>query len=305
MKKNLTHKELGKYSAMAAAFMSTATTADAAVVYTDVDPDATVVTFDPVFPIDFDGDGNVDVNMRAATWLGSGYIEVQENGNAVMGSAGVYIYPYNLAMNDPVGPAGNFYTSGIMLLNTGSFAGNFLAPNNQGYFGVRFDIGGATHYGWVEVDVVSAGQVDILGFAYEDTPDTEILAGDTGGGGGPVGPGGAAIPTMSEWGLITFALSMMTFGMLAIGRSKRVLADGTTVDAGVAYEFRNPPFSAKHFKKAAGLTLGLIALATTGTLWAYGTIAMVDVLGFSVAAPIFTYLTHLMMRHNEEWQKNK
>ncbi|MDD4734845.1 MAG: PEP-CTERM sorting domain-containing protein [Kiritimatiellae bacterium] len=57
--------------------------------------------------------------------------------------------------------------------------GLWVGPERHGYFGVQFDIAGATHYGWVYLDNTFAGLGggDITEWAYESTPDTGIVAG--------------------------------------------------------------------------------------------------------------------------------
>lgn len=57
--------------------------------------------------------------------------------------------------------------------------GLWLPPDATGYFGVRLEIGGNDHYGWVYLDNSWAGLGggDIYGWAYETTPNTSILAG--------------------------------------------------------------------------------------------------------------------------------
>ena len=48
----------------------------------------------------------------------------------------------------------------------------------DGFVGLRFLIGGETHYGWMEINNysgIAAGQ--LLGWAYETRPDTPIAAG--------------------------------------------------------------------------------------------------------------------------------
>lgn len=306
MKKDLTHKQLakkiGSYSALAAAFMSTANVAHAAAVYTDVNPDA-VITVGNTVSFDIDGDGTNDYDVFASTFFGSSYVAITAAPNPVVGTSLYNVYKLNLL--DPIDGASPLFNQvGFAPLLYSGGQGNYPPGSGPGYVGLSFDIGGNNHFGWMEVEVVTAGQAIVYAHGYNDTPDEVSLAGDPGAAncvpGGPLG-----VPTMSQWGLITFALMMLSFGTIAIGRKKRIMPDGTTVDMGIAHEFRNPPFSAKHFKKATLLTLGLIGLATTGTLLAYGSIALVDVIGFSVASPIFAYLAHLTMKQNEEWKNNK
>lgn len=57
--------------------------------------------------------------------------------------------------------------------------GFWVPPNEAGYFGVQFTIDSSSHYGWVYLDNSwgAAGGGDILGWAYETTPNASINAG--------------------------------------------------------------------------------------------------------------------------------
>jgi len=54
------------------------------------------------------------------------------------------------------------------------------------FLGMRFQINGETHYGWLRLSVQQRGRYTIVatvnGFAYETTPNQSILAGQTSGG---------------------------------------------------------------------------------------------------------------------------
>ena len=59
-----------------------------------------------------------------------------------------------------------------------SQAGNFCGAGDK-YLGVRFDLSGDTHYGWIRVNVAAdCSRITIKDYAYEDAPDTPIKAGD-------------------------------------------------------------------------------------------------------------------------------
>ena len=53
-----------------------------------------------------------------------------------------------------------------------------LAP--QAYLGLRFDIAGATHYGWARLNVPSATSFTLRDYAYNSVPGEGIVAGDMG-----------------------------------------------------------------------------------------------------------------------------
>ena len=72
----------------------------------------------------------------------------------------------------------NVLVSGIL----GTTIGDFQA-NQSGYIGVKFDISGSTHYGWIRVmPSLDGTYCTILDYAYESTPNTGIIAGDFGSG---------------------------------------------------------------------------------------------------------------------------
>ncbi|HMQ07665.1 MAG TPA: IPTL-CTERM sorting domain-containing protein, partial [Saprospiraceae bacterium] len=96
-------------------------------------------------------------------------------------------------------------------------------PINQkrGYIGIAFDIGGNTHYGWIQVEVeqeiqltpgldgspISASScITVLDYAYNSVPNQPIRAGSR----------GDAIPTLSQWGLICLNLLLLVFGLVVI-----------------------------------------------------------------------------------------
>ncbi len=58
------------------------------------------------------------------------------------------------------------------------------ANSGAGYVGFKFQNGNDTHYGWAKITITSnsAGVETLLyGYAYESTPNTAIMVGDTGG----------------------------------------------------------------------------------------------------------------------------
>jgi hypothetical protein len=53
------------------------------------------------------------------------------------------------------------------------------ALSHQAYLGLRFDIAGATHYGWARLNVSSATSFTLMDYAYNSIPNQPILAGQT------------------------------------------------------------------------------------------------------------------------------
>lgn len=52
-------------------------------------------------------------------------------------------------------------------------------PHNNKYFGFRFQLNGNNHYGWIQLNYTAIGNFSILDFAYEQTPNLGIIAGET------------------------------------------------------------------------------------------------------------------------------
>jgi hypothetical protein len=51
----------------------------------------------------------------------------------------------------------------------------------KGYVGVKFNIGGQTHYGWIRLTVAGFSSATITGYAYETVPNKSISTGATSG----------------------------------------------------------------------------------------------------------------------------
>ena len=212
-KKNTLESRLKKYTALAGG-ITVAVAGTGQVIYTDINPDSVNVGHLDVTLIDFDGDGNDDFTLvtiiQSATGTfpyGSGVVSYGVNTDAAVGVAGTGANSGWMATNTTsaapmnnvtpsaaIGGAGAFRTgtgtlgfvqgvtygvpfSGYNTTNTG---GNFLNATDA-YIGVKFDIAGAAHYGWVRVDLSADGTtLTVKDYAYEATAGTAINAGDVG-----------------------------------------------------------------------------------------------------------------------------
>jgi hypothetical protein len=197
MKKNLltTNKRLLAYSAMAAALVTNSDQVMADIVYVDI-PDATLELGD-FGTLDLDGDGVVDfgfiLESDTPDWTfiyGFGNLSALSYGNPsnqFVGYSGA-ILPYGsaLATGDLISPDLNFLTSSGGY-NLGFFASVYsgvtygqFGDASDHFIGVKFDIGGAIHYGWIRVNcTVSPVSMTIKDWAYDDEADTPIPAGAT------------------------------------------------------------------------------------------------------------------------------
>lgn len=199
--KKLSHiqpiKKLAAYSGLASSFLAIANKSDAQIIYTDI-PDAFIEIGD-VFPLDIDGDSEIDFLFEAASISALEWSSAQVFGslnttsysfgnpsNQVIGSMG-FLRPYANALN-----AGFEVDAGAEFLSYDNNA--FLASAFEGvphgsfanvsdkYLGVKFLISGELHYGWIRLDCsTSPIQITLKDFAYEASPEAGIVTGDTSG----------------------------------------------------------------------------------------------------------------------------
>ncbi len=181
--KNLS-KKLAKYGAMSLAIAGVSN-AMGQVDYTDIDPDETID--DTSYDVDFNNDGTIDFTITNSGASGAAVRMYNTQSNSVLGAnfGGNYNYPYVLVNSAPIASSGNFTAHPYyQTLNWNGCAytnSNWCGGITDAFVGVRFNVGAEQHYGWIQLDVpADATTFTIKGFAFEATPDTEILAGDTG-----------------------------------------------------------------------------------------------------------------------------
>jgi hypothetical protein len=208
MKKTNTRLEekLGKYSAMGAAFLLTAPLAQANVQFTNVNPDQSYGINGSV-NIDLNGDAIPDVRIRQAN--NSSVFASPLNGAALAAQNGIsFVYPYALPYGANIGAGLQFGAVGTAsvatALNSYSIWGNWTGGNVDAYLGVRFNVGPNTHYGYIHLEVVNDANFILKDYAWEDTPNTPILAGAQ----------ASPIPTMNQWG--TFLYGLILFILLTV-----------------------------------------------------------------------------------------
>ena len=195
MSKRVLKERLERYAALSAALLGTASTADAAIQFTALDPNITLnddLTAGPgdFLDIDMDGDGVAEFGL-AHYGLGGGssafiYPRIPGAGIAAdLEDLSVCTSP--LPISTPPLAAADTISSGIYFRSSGfMFLYNYVACGRWAgigpkHIGVRFEIGTETHYGWIRVNVPEFGSsVRIFGWGYEDVPDAPILAGDRG-----------------------------------------------------------------------------------------------------------------------------
>lgn len=185
-------EKLKAYSLAAGALAVIPGAANANIIYTDENPDFSGVIGSQYF-LDLNNDGNDDFRI----WHNGSsnlYISPLTSTNEVLGSGGAtFAYPFALTSGAMVSSAAggffnNGFAGGFQSLNYGSCSfGNWCSVTDR-YIGLRFDIGGNIHYGWVRLDVNQAGSVwTIKDYAYEDVATAPIPAGAMGS------PGAASV----------------------------------------------------------------------------------------------------------------
>lgn len=190
-------KKLSTYGALVAAVGGVAD-ASGQIIYTDISPDFAGGA-NSEYMLDIDNDGTDDFriyNVSSSYVSNYGYsyntnalfIEPLTASNDVLGSGGsTYAYPFALNSGDVISSTP---TSGSWKNN--GFAGGFNSLNynscdygnwcnlTDGYLGLRFNIGGNTHYGWVRLDVSTAPDTyAIKDLAYNTIANESIEAGQT------------------------------------------------------------------------------------------------------------------------------
>jgi hypothetical protein len=181
------------------------------VTYTPLTPAVTLTATyaSESYTIDFDGDGVVDVIVSADKEdVNANGFMLTLTGCAIFTPGNSEVAGYTKALGDEtilladsvsnlemIGPDLYYISSatpalfpGIGLSIIGHVTGTTTALSNDGefigkqkYIGVKFMIGTAAHYGWVLVNCSANFEtVTILGFAYEETADEPIMAGDMG-----------------------------------------------------------------------------------------------------------------------------
>ena len=212
-KKNTLEARLKKYTALAGG-LTVAVAGTGQVIYTDINPDSVNVGHLDGTLIDFDGDGNDDFTLGTVVGLvtgsftsGTAVVNYSVNYSGAIGvpgtgansgwmasgassSAGLS----NVTPGAAIGGAGAFgtgqgslgvvqgtYLGAPLSTSYGPYTNGNFAGSTDAYIGVKFDIAGAAHYGWVRVDLSADGSMlTVKDYAYEATAGTAINAGDVG-----------------------------------------------------------------------------------------------------------------------------
>ena len=199
---------LKTYAASSGALLAIGTVVHGQVIHSG---EQNVLIDNPLSPYELDMDGNSTTDFMLGVILSSTYLNSYSSyrsafiANPATGSyvnswlvSSIYVYSSGttygevkaLDVGDPINSALSYYSYWAHggsswnlgdIYSTDSYAyDNFPGEGNK-YIGVYFHIGSDMHYGWIQVNIPEdVTQISIIDWAYESTPDTEILAGDVG-----------------------------------------------------------------------------------------------------------------------------
>jgi hypothetical protein len=187
--KKITSKKLLNYGAMSAAILGVAS-ANGQIVFTDID-DVAMSPGDPAVNIDFDENGSIDFSLQNfdATGGAGAVIFPGVNGSTVSNSFvgfanGNFQYPSNLAEGDVIDATASTTAAATRAdLNFYSCAysgSQFCGGNTDAYIGLVFNLDGASHYGWVKIDLTAdATTYTVKSYAFNSVAGEAISAGQT------------------------------------------------------------------------------------------------------------------------------
>ena len=207
--------KIKKYLALAGGITTVVSGANAQVVYTDVNPDYLLSGNLSVYPLDLNNDAspdfmlmNLDTLINYVSTSSSNIVTYNINVDAATINPGASSngwlqsnsYPAALAQGAMVGSSGSFESSnssfgyplaavvqqsvlynGVPVYNYSDTIGNFQM-DQEAILGLRFKINNNIHYGWARIEYTSGGILSIKDYAYDATPNTAVIAGETGTG---------------------------------------------------------------------------------------------------------------------------
>jgi hypothetical protein len=200
------------YALGAAGSVALTQPAKAQIVFTKVN----VTLSNGILPVDLDGDGHADFALHNY-WVGSSSsiqaITIKGNPTnsmaAVIGrKKTIFNYAVALPLNYSIGSG--ISKSFVALHGAPAYLSTHVITNK--FLGLRFSINGQTHYGWARITVSGGFQqkkIQLTGYAYEQTPNKSILAGDR----GPLNDGEAELKDFSAFGPSLGVLSAGAAGL--------------------------------------------------------------------------------------------
>ncbi len=174
-----TLKKVLSYSKAAAGLLVIGERVNAQIVYTNVDPDVTILD-NEYYPIDFDGANDYEFRLFASYYSGWTYVGLTNFQNSFQFAAWAsYVYYARpLAANYLIDNTRTFQN--IQNKWAGLWDFYHYYGSTDRYLGCRFKISSSWHYGWVRLNVGSFG-ITIKDYAYNTTANQGIQTGQTTG----------------------------------------------------------------------------------------------------------------------------
>ncbi len=112
------------------------------------------------------------------------------------------------------------------------------------------------------------------------------------------------VPTVGEWGLIILCLLLLNTVLISAvvnGQTSLLFSNGQTYNKQFRWNDINAyPFNKEVFVQAVTFTVLLVTLIALYALTFYGFFTLVDIIGITIASPLFAYLMHLMILSNQK-----
>ncbi len=202
--KNPISKKLKAYSLTAGSLIATLP-ASAEIIYTDINPDSVMNAhwnYDTL-QLDLNQDDVTDYYLYASswsigTWINHHYYDIKCSpaNNNYMVTNPSSMFPLVLSNANTISSKNNWgtYSSLASAKFESDCCGNFTSLTNyypvrsdgnfigvtDAYIGLKFEINGAFHYGWILVDVSQyADKLTVKSYAYNNIAGEEINAGET------------------------------------------------------------------------------------------------------------------------------
>lgn len=154
------------------ALLLTATQSNAQIIYTDIVPDGLPAGGG----FDFNGDGTNEFEVDETGYITYDWTETGNNIWALGDMTEGWDTPKPLTAGTVINATGNFIGGGDASMNAWG-AGSPFPAGTDSYMGVRLEMAGNTHYGWIRL-LWNGTDWLYKDFAYEKTPNMLIKAGE-------------------------------------------------------------------------------------------------------------------------------
>jgi hypothetical protein len=159
---------------------------------------------------------------------------------------------------------------------------------------------GANSYTFTNVQLAATGFSAILTATFSDNTAC-TLTDNAGLSPAPCSPNATGIPTMSEWGLILFALIMFTLTVVFGTQHQRSMAMANSDLSATGHTGSRFPFDAKLFFKALPWVYMAITAIFAVSIFLFGyELTSADLPGSLFAGAIIAYLAHYVMHFSKK-----